>query len=73
MIDASLLAKVTNLSPADRLELVVALWDTLSPDDLPVTDDERALLDTRLSDIERDPDDDSSWSDVKARLGRLNR
>jgi putative addiction module component (TIGR02574 family) len=73
MIDASLLAKVTNLSPADRLELVVALWDTLSPDDIPITNDERALLESRLSDMERDPDDHSSWSDVKVRLGRLNR
>ena len=48
MIDESLLAKVSNLSPADRLELIGAVWDTLSPDDLPVTDAEPALLDARL-------------------------
>jgi putative addiction module component (TIGR02574 family) len=71
MIDESLLATVSSLSPADRLELIGAVWDTLSPDDLPVTDDERALLDARLADMERNPDDQSPWPEVKARLERL--
>jgi len=35
MIDESLLAKVSSLSPADRLELIGVVWDTLSSDDLP--------------------------------------
>src|SRR6266851_530821 len=72
MIDESLLAKVSSLSPADRLELIGAVWDTLSPDDLPVTDAERALLDARLADMERNPDDQSPWPEVKARLERLD-
>jgi putative addiction module component (TIGR02574 family) len=71
MIDESLLAEITSLSPADRLELVGAVWDTLSPDDLPVTEAERALLDARLADMESSPDDQSPWPEVKARLGRL--
>jgi putative addiction module component (TIGR02574 family) len=71
MIDQSLLAKVTSLSPADRLELIGAVWDTLSPDDLPVTDAEKALLDARLADMKTEPDDQSPWPDVKARLERL--
>jgi putative addiction module component (TIGR02574 family) len=73
MIDESLLAKVASLSPADRLELIGSVWDTLSPDDLPVTDAERALLDARLADTEAHPDDQSQWPKVKARLERLNR
>jgi putative addiction module component (TIGR02574 family) len=68
MIDESLLAKVSSLSPADRLELIGTLWDTLSADDLPVTDAEHQLLDARLADMERNPDDQSPWPDVKARL-----
>jgi len=71
MIDESLLAKVSSLSPAERLELIGKLWDTLSPDDLPVTDAERALLDARTADIEANPDDQSPWPEVKARLERL--
>ena len=73
MIDESLLAKVSKLSPADRLEFIGAIWDTLSTDDLPVTDAERALLDARLADMEQNPDHQSPWSEVKARLERLNR
>lgn len=74
MIDESLLAKVASLSPADRLELIGVVWDTLSPDDLPVTDAERALLDARLADIEEsNPDDQSFWPEVRARLERLLR
>jgi putative addiction module component (TIGR02574 family) len=71
MIDQSLLAKVTSMSPADRLELIGAVWDTLSPDDLPVTDAERALLDARLADTEKHPNDQSPWPEVKVRLERL--
>jgi putative addiction module component (TIGR02574 family) len=71
MIDESLLAKVSSLSPTDRLELIGMVWDTLSSDNLPVTDAERALLDARLADMERNPNDQSSWTEVKARLERL--
>jgi putative addiction module component (TIGR02574 family) len=59
MIDESLLAKVSSLSPADRLGLIGVVWDTLSPDDLPVTDAERALLDAPLADMEAHPEDQS--------------
>jgi putative addiction module component (TIGR02574 family) len=67
MIDELLLAKVSSLSPTDRLELIGAVWDTLSPHDLLVTDAERALLDARLADMERNPDDQSPWPEVRAR------
>jgi putative addiction module component (TIGR02574 family) len=73
MIDESLLAKVTSLSPADRLELIAAVWDTLSPEDLSVTNAERALLDARLADMEAHPDDQCTWPETKARLERLTR
>lgn len=73
MIDEFLLARVTSLSPADRLELIAAVWDTLSPEDLPVTDAERLLLDARLADMVNNPDDQSPWPEAKARLERLLR
>ncbi|MFN2498084.1 MAG: addiction module protein [Pyrinomonadaceae bacterium] len=55
----------------DRLELITKVWDTLAPEDLPVTDAERVLLDARLADMEAHPDDQSLWPEVKARLERL--
>lgn len=67
-MNADLLAAALKLSPSDRLELIEALWDTLSDEDLPVTAEERALLDERLADLERDPNAQSSWDEVKARL-----
>ncbi len=71
MIDQSLVAKVVSLSPADRLELIGAVWDSLSRDDFEVTDAEKAMLDSRLTDMEQNPDDQSPWPEVKARLERL--
>lgn len=71
MIDQSLVAKVVSLSPADRLELIGAVWDSLSLDNLPVTEAEKALLDARLADMERNPDDHSPWPEVKGRLEQL--
>ena len=67
-MNADLLAEALRLSPSDRLRLIEALWDTLSEEDIPVTPEERALLDARLADLEANPGDQSPWSEVKARL-----
>ena len=67
-MNANLLAEALKLSPDDRLQLIEALWYTLSEEDLPVTREERALLDSRLADLEAHPGDQGSWSEVKTRL-----
>lgn len=72
-MNADLLAEVLKLSPSERLELIAAVWDTLSEDDLPVTPEDRALLDERLADLENDPHAHSPWSEVKARLEQRRR
>ena len=71
MIDNALLEKIRNLEPADRLELIGVVWDSLSATDLPLTDAERDLLDARLADMQANPNDQSSWADVKKRLDKL--
>ena len=71
MINEPLMEQIVRLEPSERLELISALWDSLSPHDFPVTDAERALLDARLADMELHPNDQSSWDDVKRRLERL--
>ena len=70
MIDQSLIAKLVSLSPAERLEVIGTVWDSLSPEDIPVTDADKALLDARINDMERNPDDHSPWAEVKNRLER---
>jgi putative addiction module component (TIGR02574 family) len=72
-MSTDLLEEARRLSPRDRLQLIEALWDTLSDEDIPVTAEERALLDARLSDLEANPDDQGPWSDVKARLEQRRR
>lgn len=67
-MNADFLAEALKLSSSDRLQLIEALWDTLSEEDIPVTPEERALLDARLADLEANPGDQSSWAEVKARL-----
>lgn len=46
-MNADVLAQALRLSPSDRLDLIEALWDTLSEGDIPVTPDECAILDAR--------------------------
>jgi putative addiction module component (TIGR02574 family) len=72
-MNRDLLAEALKLSPSDRLQLIEALWDTLAEADLPVTPEQRALLDARLADLEANPGDQSSWPDVKARLDQRPR
>ena len=72
-MNADFLAEALKLSPGDRLELIEALWDTLSEEDIPVTPEERALLDARLADLEANPGDQSPWSEVRARLEQRRR
>lgn len=70
MIDPALIARVNKLSLTERLELIGAVWDTLSHAEIPVTDAEKKFLDARLADAEANPDDESPLSDVISRLER---
>jgi putative addiction module component (TIGR02574 family) len=47
---------IQSLSPAQRLELIELLWDSLAatPDAIPFTEAQRAELDRRLDELDRD-------------------
>jgi len=68
MIDAALISQVKTLSVAGRIELLGAVWETLSPSDVPVSEEDKALLDARLADMQQNPRDQSPWSEVEVRL-----
>ena len=72
-MNTALLAEALKLSPSDRLQLIETLWDTLSEEDIPITLEERALLDERLADLEQNPDAQSPWPEVKVRLEQRRR
>lgn len=45
---------VKSLSPEQRLALIEEIWDSLDPEDVPVTAAQRAELDRRSADLDRD-------------------
>ena len=60
----------TDLSPAQRAELAIALWDSL-PDDSaepPLMEAERAELAHRVEAYRSDPDDGAPWAEVRERI-----
>ncbi len=75
MRSSVLLEEASRLEVAERIELVEAIWETLSsdPDSLPVTPEHQAELDRRLAELEANPDAGASWAEVRARLERRGR
>ena len=70
MIEATLLSQVKTLSTVDRIELLSVVWETLTPEDAPVTVEEKRLLDSRLADFQKNPNNQSPWREVQARMRR---
>ncbi|MGH7628406.1 MAG: addiction module protein [Gemmatimonadales bacterium] len=61
----------SHLSPAERLELISELWDSLEPAEAaPISPELGAELDRRSAEAERDPESGRSWDAVKADLER---
>ena len=68
MVDAALLSRAKTMSPADRLERIGAAWGALSPADVPATEEDKYLFDVRLADLENDPQGQSLFPEIRARL-----
>lgn len=62
--------EIQKLTPAERLELVEELWNSLcdQPDAVPLTDAQRAELDRRLDDLEREGSVGIPWDEVVRRI-----
>jgi putative addiction module component (TIGR02574 family) len=66
-------AELLKLDVAERLELIEELWDSIASDpqvvgQLPLTDDERRLLDARLQGHRASPGAARPWSEVRAAI-----
>jgi|TARA_B100002003_G_scaffold207650_1_gene201996 putative addiction module component (TIGR02574 family) len=55
---------IKNLTAEERLALLADIWDSLNPEDVPVTNAQRAELDRRLDDLEQDRDPGIPWQEV---------
>lgn len=60
------------LTPAQRIDLAMELWDSLPDDSLepPLTESQRAELVDRLEEYRRNPAAGSSWAEVRERIER---
>jgi putative addiction module component (TIGR02574 family) len=66
-------ADLLKLDVATRLELIEELWDSIVSDDVaasqvPVTEDERVMLEERLRAYRADPESGQSWAEVRAEI-----
>jgi putative addiction module component (TIGR02574 family) len=64
------LAHLLELPPAERLQLVEAIWDSLVevPEAVPVSDEVKQELDRRLAAYYADPTSARPWAEIKAEL-----
>jgi putative addiction module component (TIGR02574 family) len=71
MSDADV-AEILKLPPEERLRLVEIIWESLvaDPSAIPLGDPHRAVIDERLTEHERDPNDVVSRDQVLAEARR---
>jgi putative addiction module component (TIGR02574 family) len=66
------LEKLLKLPPAERVQIALALWDSLEDSELdsllPLTDEQQAELERRLEEHKQDPDSAIPWDQVRRDL-----
>jgi putative addiction module component (TIGR02574 family) len=60
--------QIDNLSAAEKMELLDALWESLEAEEVPLTEAQRAELDYRIARHEQNPSDVIPWEQVRAGL-----
>lgn len=71
-LSAKIPPEFQGLSMEDRIRRVQELWDFIAqtPDEVPVPERHKRILDTRLSEYEADGNKGTPWSEVRDRLLR---
>ena len=66
------LDEVLQLPVPERIRIVEAIWDSIAdnPEALELSDEQKAELDRRLEDLEKNPNAGSPWSEVCDRIWR---
>lgn len=61
-----------SLSIPERIQLVEDIWDSIAiqPEKVELTSDIKFELDQRLEEYEQQPQEQSSWDEVRSRLWR---
>ena len=68
----NLVAEILDLPVTERIELVEAIWESLSsvPESLPLTQWQKDELDQRLAEYESNPDSGETFEEAFARIRR---
>ena len=63
-------ANVLSLSVPERIQLVEDIWDTIAevPEEITLTEEQKAELDRRLEAYHLNPDEGSPWGVVRERI-----
>ena len=66
-------AEILKLPAEERLRLVELIWESLAakPSEVPLSDAHRAVIDERVAEHERNPDDVVTRDDVLAQARRI--
>ena len=72
MSKTEILAELPKLTPDERFEIRVKLaeldGDRWLDDDAPLTDEQKALLDARVADLEQNPNTSIPWDEAKKQI-----
>jgi putative addiction module component (TIGR02574 family) len=60
--------EIVRLTPSERLALIAQLWDSLEQEQLPLTNEQEAELEHRLSSLDEDRRNGVTWASLKAEL-----
>lgn len=65
-----ILQDILNLSVSERIIIVEAIWDSIKEDKeiVALSEETRQLLDDRLIAHQNNPNEGSSWEEVKSRI-----
>lgn len=68
-LNENLRKQVFALTPEEKIDLAVELWDSIAQDEFPpISDELKHELDRRLEEHQKDPSRASTWEEVKERL-----
>lgn len=64
---------IARLTPQERLDLIGALWESLAPEEAPLTPAQEAELERRMATFEADASNAVAWETIDAELQRRSR
>ena len=70
ILNPKVIAEIKSLNIQKKLEIVEDIWQSIfkSDEKLPVSAAHKKDLDERLKNYKNNPDEESSWEDVKKRI-----